>query len=201
VFVFGDAKRALIPYPDEIIKRKEYFDLEANLIADLKDIALMSGPFELSVGARTWGHTWYTKHWNGSRPSHLTSDRYGGYIARKQTHIHKLAIILAASRSSRLMIEDSHLIEADQLLSLAEPSMIKVFESIGVVDEARHVNELLPFVKAHGFVTLDELWQKVMNLMNQRDFNEAIRAAHRGGLIRVVQQNGRDGIAPASTLH
>jgi hypothetical protein len=32
---------------------------------------------------------------------HLDDERFGGYLARKQTHIHKLAMILAAAESDR----------------------------------------------------------------------------------------------------
>lgn len=201
VFVYGDAKAALIPYPDEVIQGPQYAKLEKALIDDLTDISFMSGPYSLSSSARSWGHAWYINHWGSARPSHLASDRYGGYLARKQTHIHKLAIILAAARSSKLVIEEDHLVEADKILTLAEPHMIKVFESIGVVDEAKHVNEIMPFLRAHGWLPIDELWTKVMNLMNQRDFKEAVSAAHRGGLIKVETRNGKDGLVPSASYH
>ena len=61
-----------------------------------------------------------------------------GYISRKQTHIHKLAIVLAAAQRDKLIIEESDLREADALLTTIEPHMIKVFESVGVVDEIKN---------------------------------------------------------------
>lgn len=196
IFVYGDKKQKLVPYPDELKPSADYQLLEAKLIEDLQQISEMSGEFQLTTEARQWGHDWYTKHWNGRRDNELTSERYSGYLARKQTHLHKVAIVLAAARSSKLIIEKEDLRMADELLRLVEPHMLKVFESIGVVDEAKHVHEILPFVRAHGFLTPDELWQKVMNLMSQRDFEDAVRAAHRGGLLKVGEKNGKRGLVP-----
>lgn len=196
IFVFGDKKHKLIPYPDEQKPGAEYHLLEQRLIEDLQQIGEMSGEFTLNDDARTWGREWYEKHWTKGREGELASERYSGYIARKQTHMHKLAIVLSAARSGDRIIRIEDLKMADELLRLVEPHMLKVFESIGVADEAKHVHEILPFVRAHGFLTPDELWTKVMNLMSQRDFEDAIRAAHRGGLIKVGEKNGKRGIVP-----
>jgi hypothetical protein len=197
VFVYGDAKRKLIPYPDEVIPDAEYRDTEAKLAADLAQIALMQGPLTLSNSARVWGHKWYEHHWS-TRPVHLASDRYSGYLSRKQTHIHKLAIVCSAARNNSMIITDDHLKEACALLEAVEPHMLKVFESIGVVNEAQHVGEMVAFVRTHGAQTSDELWRLVMNTMSQRDFEEALKAAVRGGMLNIVKKNGRPAVeAPA----
>jgi hypothetical protein len=200
IFVHGDEKAKLIPYPDEALTPADYEALEKGLVADLKEIAIISGEYLLSGEARQWGQDWYTKHWDTSlRPKHLSSDRYGGYIARKQTHLHKLAIVLAASESSVRRIERPHLETAEALLLSVEPHMMKVFESIGVVSEARHLAELLPFLRAHGFLTADQLWKCVMNLMSLKDYEDALRAGLKGGTLCVAQNGHAQGIALAAS--
>jgi hypothetical protein len=130
----------------------------------------------------------------------MASDRYGGYHARKQTHIHKLAIILAAARSDRLVIEKEYLEEADALLESSEKHMIRVFESIGMVPEARHVTELASYVKAHAFLTSDQLYRLVQNIMSLKDFEEAIKSAVKGGLlsveVRTINGVSQRGVVP-----
>jgi hypothetical protein len=185
VFVFGDTKRSLIPYPDEVITATDYYDYEKKLKDDLLQISNLQGEYKLSPAARAWGHDWYTKHWTGARPIYMASDRYGGYHSRKQTHIHKLAMVLAAAQSDKLIIEKSYLEEADGILESSEKHMIKVFESIGMVDEARHVAELASYVKAHTFLTSDHLYKLVQNVMSLKDFEESLKAAIRGGLLSV----------------
>ena len=134
-------------------------------------------------------------------PSHMASDRYAGYLARKQTHIHKLAIVLSASRSSRLVIEKEVLIEAEAILSIAESHMLKVFESIGVVMEAKHTNELVAYLRAHKWMTADELWKCVMNLMTLKEYEESLRAAVKGGLFEITRNaKGRQGLSLSPNL-
>lgn len=186
VFVYGNTKRRLVPFPDEEVPEKVYYDIEQKLIDDLTEIASMQGEYHLTSEARAWGHQWYTKHWGTDRPAHMASDRYEGYVARKQTHMMKLAIVLAASQSNLLEITQKHLEEAEALLTGTEPHMMKVFESIGMVDEAKHVAEICAYVRTHKMLTSDQLWSLVGSVMSQREFNEAIHAAVRGGALKVV---------------
>ena len=193
IFIFGETKRLLIPYPDEVINAKEYYALEEKLLDDLREIARLSGPYILTDAARRFGRKWYTDHWT-NRPTHMASERYGGYIARKQTHIHKLAVILAAAKREKLLIEEEDLTEAETHISSVEPDMIKVFESIGLANEATHVRELVALVRAKGWVTSDELWKLCMNIMPQKQFEEALKGAVRGGLLLIQTHNGMKGV-------
>jgi len=183
IFVYADKKRHLVPYPDEVIPAREYYDLFNKLVEDLQDIGRMQGRYHLTDKARKWGHDWYQKHWFGDRPISMASDRYEGYLARKQTHIHKLAIIMAAARSSKLLLEPEHLQEADDILTVTEPKMIHAFESIGLVDEARKTQEIVAFVKAHGSLTSQELWRMCQNTMELKDFQSAVVSAVQSGML------------------
>lgn len=194
IFVFGDKKRKLVAYPDEVIPDQQYFDMEQKLILDLNRIATMQGPMTLTNDARAWGHDWYQRHWTGDRPQHMASDRYGGYLARKQTHIHKLAIVLSAARSNSMEITEVELHEASILLESAEPHMLHVFESIGIVDEAKRATELEKFVAAHGWMTADELWKCVRNIMTQKDFEETLKSAVRAGTLKFERRNNLNGV-------
>lgn len=195
VFVFGEIKRQLIPYPDEIIPTTEYYAHEKKLVDDLKDIALLAGNFILTPPARDWGRDWYTRLWT-SRPLHMASDRYSGYIARKQTHIHKLAIVLAAAKRSDMTIQKEELEEADAILTEVEPHMTRVFESVGMVDDAKNVAQIMTFVRAYGWINLDDLYRMVWNTMSKADYIRAVQNAREGELIRAVEKEGRRGVSP-----
>lgn len=192
IFIYGDTKRHLVAYPDEVSPGPEYFEHERQLIADLQDIATIAGPYQLSDAARRWGKTWYEKLWT-ERPTHMASDRYSGYISRKQTHIHKLAIVVAAACRSKLIIEKEDLEAADLLLTDTEPHMSKVFESIGQVDEAKHVAEIVAYVRNYGFMTPEDLYHMVRNTIVERDFKTAVRIAVQGGLLTITSKDGRKG--------
>lgn len=201
VFVFSKQKRQLVPYPDEVIPDDTYKKVEQQLVEDLVEISKLAGPYSLSPLARDWGRDWYARHNSPSgRSSHLASDRYGGYLARKQTHLHKFAIVVAASKRDQLIIEEDDLIEAETILTATEKDMIDVFESVGVVDEAQHVHELVSFVRNAGGHSTDELWKRSMKIMNLAEFRGALQSALYGNLLMVVKKDGEDWIVPAGLV-
>jgi hypothetical protein len=196
VFVYGDKKRALIPYPDEVVPDADHQRLRADLTSDLTAISKISGPYVLSQFAREWGRGWYADHNNPDlRSQHLVSDRFGGYLARKQTHIHKLAIILAASQRDERRIEEADLKEACDIMEIMERDLAKVFDYIGCVDQRGHINEIVNTVRYYGQMTDQGLWSKCMNLMTRRDYEEALKAAYKSGLVSLYTgSNGQMGV-------
>lgn len=190
IFIYGERKRHLIAFPDEISHGSDYYRLEDQLIADLKEIAKLKGPYELTKEARTWGKDWYVKLWD-ERPTHMASDRYSGYISRKQTHIMKLAMVVAAAKRNDLVIGQDDLEEADKLLTLTEPHMTKVFESVGVVDEAKHVAEIVGYVRNYKKITANDLFYLMRNTISERDFKAAVRLSVEGGLLAIVHEDGK----------
>lgn len=188
VFVYGDKKRALVPYPDEIIPSAEEASLRADLISDLAQIGKLAGPYRISSFARSWGRSWYTSHNDPDlRPAHLESDRFSGYLSRKQTHIHKFAIILAAAKRDQLVIEEDDLREAEAIVSDTERDMLKVFESIGSVNQHDHIKQIVSIVSFAGVLTNKGLWSRAMNYMTFKEFEEAVRAAVHARLLEVAK--------------
>lgn len=194
IFVFGDTKRQFVAYPSRHIEEVSFEEEGKRLVDDLHIISTMCGRFRLSEEAIEWGEVWYKKHWTEPRPKHLASDRFGGYIARKQTHVHKLAMILSAAKRSTLIIEREDIEEADALITATEPDMLKVFESIGVVDEARHVKEIYTYVKSYGFISAPDLWRLCISIMSFQQFEIAIRAATEAGMLMSVNRDGKRGL-------
>jgi hypothetical protein len=197
IFVYGEQKRKLVAYPDEVTPSREYLNFRAQLIEDLTQISELKGEYTMDPDAREWGREWYETHWS-NRPAHMASDRYGGYIARKQTHIHKLAIVIAAAQRNELVIEKADLETANALTTKIEADMIRVFESVGVVDEARYRHEILQFVAAHKWLDTQTLWKLCMNIIPQREFNIAVRDAVQNGILRVTERDGIKGVELAT---
>lgn len=203
VFVYGDAKRHLTAYPSRAQKQRplNYADTEAKLIEDLIQMSKLIGPFELTDEAYKWGEDWYMKH-NTGRSQQMASSRYSGYFARKQTHLHKLAMVLSAAQRDVLLIEKEDLEMANKILESTESSMIKVFESVGVIDEAKHIAELVAFVRTYKWITPQTLYRLCYNIMTEKDFKHAVRIAVEGGLLQVEQRGNEKGLAPKTgTIH
>ena len=189
VFVYGDEKRHLVPYPSDVIETVEHKEREKHLIDDLILIGKMIGEYELTAEAKAWGSAWYEKHWT-TRPEHLANERFEGYIGRKQTHMHKLAIVLAAAESSELKIQVSHLQIAHDMLSGIERDMVKVFEYIGQEQTSQHVHALMEFVRVYKRIERRALWRLCMRNMSMQEFSDATTAAQTAELITLHQVPG-----------
>lgn len=191
IFVYGDAKRHLVPYPSDIIEDAAYKDREKRLADDLQIIGGLVGEYQLTAAAKIWGREWYAKHWN-HRPEHLASERYEGYIGRKQTHMHKLAIVLAAAESNDLVVDQRHLEIANTMLGGIEHDMVRVFESIGMVEETVQMSGLVEFVRVYKRIEKRALWRLCMRNMSQQEFVNATTAAVQAELIQL--HDTREGI-------
>lgn len=176
IFVYAETKRQFIAYPSQVVKGQFYRETEKKLVEDLKEIANLKGEYKLTDEAMQWGEAWYKNHYT-RLPAHLSSDRFGGYVARKQTHLHKLAMVLAASQRDKMLIEKDDLVAAEAILTDSEQSMLKVFESVGLVDEAKHVREIVALVKGYQFLPILELRHLTRNTISDKDFRLAIRIA------------------------
>ena len=186
VFVYGEKKHVLIPYPDQAISDAVYEQLRADLTHDLVEISKLSGEYILTKWARQWGEGWYKDHHDPDlRPQHLISERFGGYLARKQTHIHKLAIVLSAAKRDDRRIEEEDLKMACDIMEDVEKDMVQVFNYIGSVDQRGYVAEIVGNVRYYSFLTDQGLWSRCMNQMTRRDYEEALKAAVKSGLVEV----------------
>lgn len=187
VFVYAEQKRRLVAYPSQEVAESKMQALEQELVGDLRAIAEMRGAFAMTDAAVKWGTEWYERHWTGPIPLHMSSERYGGYRARKQSHIHKLAMVLAASRSSERIIDEWHLAAAERIVSGLEHDMDKVFSKIGApVDSARYLREIVGMVRAYeSQATKRFIWSKmVYRMRSYEEFESTLTAAINAGLLR-----------------
>ena len=189
IFVYADKKKFLIPYIQNIVDTEEHQELEANLIHDLEEMAQLVGEFRLTPEAIAFGETWYKQHWT-ELEDHLKADRLQGYVARKQTHIHKLAMVLSASNSDDMIINADHLKLALEIMSGVERDMHIVFRSIGMHQAARDMEVIMSYVRANKRVVHQELWQECYRQMSWKEFSEAIDALVKAGFIRIVNEAG-----------
>jgi hypothetical protein len=188
MFVYGETKRQLIPYPKAHMP-EDLQTLEVDLVHDLEIISQLKGNYELSPEAQAWGETWYKEHYE-NRPKHLDNERFGGYIARKQTHIHKLAMIIAAAQRSELVILPEDLMTSNTLVTSLEADMPKVFANIGRTDATQAAVTIVSAVRTMGKVEVQKLFQTLFNNMTWSDYEDAVKGALRAGFIKETSSGG-----------
>ena len=179
IFVYADKKRKLVPYPklNMDASGNEFKILRQHLVNELRTIAKIKGEYTLTDSALEWGAEWYEKHWT-TESKDLDPDTHGSYIARKQTHIHKTAMVLAAVEHDELFLEAKNLQQAEKLVSSLEYSLPKVFSHIVDNRDAQNTAHIIRLVQRYpAGVSKRTLWRKVITQMSQMEFNLAINGA------------------------
>jgi hypothetical protein len=187
VFVYADKKEKLVAYVDEMA-RPDDAALRSSIIHDLEHIAVnLCGPYTLTAEARAWGREWYERLW-AARSGGLDDDRLDGYVARKQTHMHKLAMVMAAAKRDELVIEAEDLQLADLMLVSTEKDLDKVFSRIGRSEDSLQTERFIAYVKKKGTCDYSEAYQNIHTYFSDfRDFEGILTGAIRAGLITMFQ--------------
>lgn len=193
VFAYADTKQKLVAYPGEEVPA-ELAKMEAALVNDLQYIhSNLKGEYKLSKDAYAWGKNWYMDH-QKNRPPHLDDERFGGYLARKQTHIHKLAIVLAASGGDDLTITAEHLSTACAMVTDLEADMDLVFSKIGKSANSTSADRLVAYVHKRGEAPYLEVYRYVHSLFpSMRDYEDILAGVVRAGFVK-MQQKGAQGM-------
>lgn len=195
VFVYAEKKAKRVAYPSRVVP-PDLRRMEADLASDLAQIGMLCGEYRLTEDAFAWGEAWYEHH-NNNPPVHLNDDRFGGYLARKQTHIHKLAMVIAASRSNALWIEAEHLAIASQMVSDLEPDMAQVFAKIGRSEDSMNTERLLKYIQASGSVEWEEAFRHVhRHFPGLKDYENILAGLIRAGLVQISQSGNKMVLSP-----
>jgi hypothetical protein len=183
LFVYTDTKEKLVAYPIYHIP-PGMRETQDRLAADLEHIAThLVGPYELSPEAREWGEIWYAHHY-ANPPKHLQDERFGGYLARKQTHLHKLGMVIAASCRDNLVITAEDLTLANTMISDLELDMPKVFARIGRTEDSIQAERLIQFVIKNSPISYQATYAYVHSAFPFiKDFEGIVAGANASGLI------------------
>lgn len=188
VIVYSEKKENIIAYPKKRIP-KGLEETGRRLISDLEHIATtLVGEYELTEEAYKWGTTWYEKLWK----EELIDERLGGYRARKQTMLHKLAMVLSASRNDSMMIQVSDLSSAADMMADLEPDLPKVFGRIGKGQDVIYSERFIEFIRRRKIVPYEEAYRYLHAFFaDPNQIQGVMLAAIRSGQITHQTQNGQ----------
>lgn len=185
IFVYGDTKEKYIAYVDEMVGKGDQV-LRSKLIQDLEQIAMLVGPYTISPEARCWGRAWYERFWKDAA-SRMDDQMLEGYAARKQTHMHKVAMVLSASRSSDLVISVEDLQLANAMLEDLEADMHRVFSRIGRTEDSMQAERFIEFVRRKGSIPYADAYKMIhIYFPDFRDFEGILAGAIQSGQLKVV---------------
>lgn len=190
LFIYADKKDKLVAYPNKIVPADLGIQAQ-KLVEDLTCISAMTGQYELTPEAVKYGESWYEEHY-AAKHLELDDARFGGYLARKQTHVHKLAMVLAAAESDQLIITPEHLALADRMVTDLEPEMQYVFSKIGKSEDAVYAERLIWYVEKREGCPYSEAYRFVhSHFPKMNDFEAVMTGALKSGYL-ILKANGSD---------
>jgi hypothetical protein len=163
VFVYARDKGKTVAIP---ISSPYEAELRQHLLYDLEKIHLMSGQFSFTEDFLSRWTEWYTGL--DSQPPPFEDSKMKGYINRRPTHIMKLSMIMAASRSDgpKMCITSDDFNRSLETLLQVESRMLHVFTGFG----KSSFSEILPRVL--GFLGIYKNKELPLSHMARHFYND-----------------------------
>jgi hypothetical protein len=195
IWVYADAKRECIAYPSNISEERqnEIKTMRRYLVDDLGAIARLEGQFRLTPDAIRWGTDWYREHCRAHEKGRDDS-RLGGFHARKQGHIHKLAMVLSASRGGSLTITREDLQRAEKEVSSLESTLLQIFDRIGRSETSNVAERLADYILRSGDkgVSQEKAYFYIRgSIQGPREFDEMLKGLKKSGVLQVKVIGGK----------
>jgi hypothetical protein len=184
LYIYAEHKRKFVAYPSQAIS-PDHKQLEKTLVEDLQSIALLSGDFKLTKEAIEFGTDWYEKLYTEDHPF-KHDDRFQHYLARKQAHVHKTAMLWSAAQRSDLTITLQDLKWALEAVTFLEKDMVKAFGELVKEEIVQLQIKLLGLVRTEGKMKKRDLYRKVMFSVGLETFDQALNSLMGSGLIGMV---------------
>ena len=116
-----------------------------------------------------------------------------GYVGRRPTHVHKLAMVMNASRDGGLVLEGIDLERAIECIEEAENRMMQTFAGIGRSSTAPIVSTVLSFVRARGAVKYSEVCEQFKYDANTKELALVLATLEHSKIIKNEKiENERD---------
>lgn len=184
IYLYGEMSDKDIAYPKRQIKKdgSRFLDRTA-LVNQLKVMAQYEGEYKLTEDAYAWGEAWYKAQRAALREVGSESLE-GGFLVRKQVHLHKVAMVLSAARGKFPWIGVQELQEAEKQLDGIEDDTKKVFGYVGQNRVARTAREIVEAVERFGSIEKRVLYRKYFfRTMSSSEFEDAVKSAVQAELI------------------
>lgn len=175
IFSYATEKSSVIAYPHLHFNANNFAALEDDLKHDLNLICDMYGEITMSKEALDFGIEWYEKFWSKSN-SELREENVEGYRARKQVHMHKLAMIFMVAESDKMILEKHHLEKALKIMDSVEADFNQVFQSVGSTFDGDLAGRILSYVQANSRCSKTQIFANFLRQANLVQLENALKS-------------------------
>lgn len=187
IFVFEEKKGKIVPFP---FVSEETRKLETKLYYDIECINMLQGQFKFTKEFLSrWGD-WYTAQ-EGKNPFGANYNKaFDGYIERRPTQVLKLSMVMNASRTDEMVLDEPDLARAIDLLERTEKKMPRAFGGIGMSQNAQltyAISELI--ARSPNGVTMTEIMRAHTFNGTTSDISDALDILVQSKMVRIDQTN------------
>lgn len=176
ILVYGSRKYKSVPSPVEPSE-----DAVANVRAGFNRAYFeLAGAFHEVPAAKAYRESLYDFQMEINDP------RFGYYHERRQDHLIKLAMALAATRGTTIIEKDDYE-EGHRILRATEKGMPDALGEFGMNPLAALKQNMLEYIRAHGMVRVDELRAVFHRDSRASEFMEAVNDLSRMKQVSMTQ--------------
>jgi len=161
--------------------------LRQTIIEKMNAIYQLKGKFKLTQKAKDAFNKFYTD-FRGNAVAYQGNYQMKNYMARKDTHVKKLAMINAVARTQTLEIDGQDVEKAVAYLNDLEPSVIKGFGLEAVTKHNEIASKLLGNIPVEG-ITENELLSNFMQsgvmIMTGSEYETALQSLSKSNTIEI----------------
>jgi len=186
-FVYESERANVIPWPTE---RNGFDPIRDALIADLRHISTLKGPFVFDPYARRM----FEEYYRSTNCDEFADEATASYENSRPYHVLKLAMCLTASRFDSMVINFVDMTKAIQMVNKVCEDMKKVFRAVGDSDLAIVIDKVLRYIETKSKLTyvtrqdlMAALWRDVGSSQNLDVLLATLEAGH---VIRTENRSG-----------
>lgn len=186
VFLYADKAPRDVAYPSlQVPDCAAQSAMEASLMERLNEYSTYAGRFALTDDAYKWGASWYVDY--KAQQAAMHDGREAAFYERRQTHLHKLAMVISVSRGDFPAITAAHLAEADIKLHEIDPDIKTIFGFVGQTRMSQAASELLEVLRKVKQVRKIELFRRYFfRTMDEKEFEVAINSVRAAGYVKMT---------------
>jgi hypothetical protein len=182
LFVFETEKARRIPFPE---KTPEMAAAWVRCVDHLRRLGNVKGEFSWTREAKEWYHTWYIELGDKMPKDENTV----GYYETKHIQMLKIAMLVALSEGTSLVLDLHHIQAALDLLGLVEANLSRVFQGMGRNEFASATTKIIDCLrtarpvtyktpdgadKVSPLMSLKQLRAEMWKHVNDQDFDKII---------------------------
>ena len=184
IFVFQSSTDRVIPFPH---LSNEEQTLRDELMHDLRMIHRLRGEYKLTGEASNYYEDWYIKLYNPD----AGADSIKGYLGRKHEMVLKIAIVLAASRRSKLIVTEDEIEEALKILTENERELPGVMDMVQSSEGGATNMRIFHIIRKKDEISHTNLLRACCHFVDAKQLSDIIETLGQAKMIVALTVNGK----------